>query len=353
MRRRADRYSVELPVELVTPERRRVVSVQDLSRTGMFLQLAQPLPNGTRVQIAMTVEGQRRVTAATVTHALADADARLLGREPGIGIAFRESIGLTDELFALAVDRLIREVRTAPRSRGHIVVADPETRLLERLSSALGEAGFTVTTATTGIELLAACLRRRPDAILCDRAMPLADGMNVLDQLAHEPMLAAVPTIVTSPDRGDVAVAFEHGAADFLAKPFTTVELLARTRRLVDRYPPPHDPVILRGSLAGLALPALLTMFEQERTSGRLAIAGADAAWIDLLDGRIVGAGSGTGADPHTAVMMAISWTEGTFEFVPCVPSRTAPLLPITHLLIDHACRIDERNELARREAAC
>ncbi|MBS1121675.1 MAG: hypothetical protein H6Q90_3903 [Deltaproteobacteria bacterium] len=73
-----------LPAELATPERRRVVNVADLSRSGMFLQLERPIPAGTLVHVTITVEGQRRATAATVAHVLPEPEARILGREPGL-----------------------------------------------------------------------------------------------------------------------------------------------------------------------------------------------------------------------------------------------------------------------------
>jgi len=338
---------VGLPAELATPERRRVVNVADLSRSGMFLQLERPIPAGTLVHVTITVEGQRRATAATVAHVLPEPEARVLGREPGLGIAFREPIGLTDELFRIAVERVIRDVRTAPRCEGHIVIADPQTRLLERMSSALSEIGFTVATATSAIDALAACLHQRPDIVLIDRAMAVTEGLPFLDQLANHPTLAGIPAIMTSNDRSDVVMAFEHGAADFLGKPFTSPELIARTCRLVHPSPPPRDPIALRGSLSTIGLPGLLTMLEQEGTSGRLTIAGEDHAWIDLAAGRIVGAGSGPHADPHAAVMRVLGWTQGTFELTSCVPRRTKLLLPIMHLLLEHACRQDEAAQVA------
>ena len=66
--------------------------------------------------------------------------------------------------------------------------------MAERLSTALGTAGFTVATATNGLEVLGACSRRTPSLILIDRAMPTIDGMGLLERLACD--VAAVPVIV-------------------------------------------------------------------------------------------------------------------------------------------------------------
>ena len=66
------------------------------------------------------------------------------------------------------------------------------------MSTALAEAGFSVSTATTGMAVLAACLCRTPDVVLLDRSLPVLDGLRVLEAMAHDPRLAAIPVIVTS-----------------------------------------------------------------------------------------------------------------------------------------------------------
>lgn len=349
MRRQADRYTMDLPVEITAQGMTQKVSLEDLSRTGMFLQMIAPFPNGTELQVAITHEGRRLYTHANVTHSLPDAEARSLGRVAGVGIAFQSAISPMDHMFAIAIERIVRERRTTARPAGlHVVIADRSVRVLERMSCALDEAGCTVAIATTGMEVLAACMRKTPDVVLIERDMPVMDGLRVIAEMAADPVLAMVPVIITSEQPSDIDVAFGAGAMDFIAKPFTAIEVVARARRLPHAQPlVVTDRVVLRGSLADIELPGLLTMFEHERKTGRLVLFGAQTAWIDLIDGRIIGAGASGQSAPTRAVMMSLlDWTHGSFELLVTVPEETGVTYPITHLLLEHA-RI--RDEAQRR----
>jgi CheY-like chemotaxis protein len=340
---------MDLPVEITAQGMTQRVALQDLSRTGMFLQMTAPFPNGTELQVAIVHEGRRLYTHANVTHSLPDAEARSLGRVAGVGIAFQSAISPMDHLFQIAVERIVRERRTTARPVGlHVVIADRSIRVLERMSCALDEAGCTVAIATTGMEVLAACLRKTPDVVLVERDLPVMDGLRVIAEMAADPALAMVPVIITSEQPADIDVAFEAGAMDFIAKPFTAIEVVARARRLPHAQPAVvTDRVVLRGSLGEIELPGLLTMFEHERKTGRLVLFGAQTAWIDLIEGRIVGAGSSGQSAPTRAVMMSLlDWTHGSFELIVTAPDDTGVSFPVTHLLLEHA-RI--RDEARRR----
>ena len=143
--------------------RLRAVS-QDVSALGMFVRLSSPLPVGTVVQLVISPNGERLITTGQVSHALGEVEARTLGRFPGVGIAFRPPVRPADHQFAAAVARLLEHhAQHRPPAEIRIVVADAETRILERLSTALGTAGFSVATATNGMEAIGACLSRAPD----------------------------------------------------------------------------------------------------------------------------------------------------------------------------------------------
>src|SRR5512146_2620656 len=83
MRRRSDRYAMDLHVELYAGGEPRRVPLADLSRSGMFLRVAPALPVGELVHVAMFFEGRQLATPARVVHGLGEADARVLGRRPG------------------------------------------------------------------------------------------------------------------------------------------------------------------------------------------------------------------------------------------------------------------------------
>lgn len=349
MRRRIDRVAMNLPVELILDGRRLRAVSQDVSPYGMFVRLPAPLPVGTVVQLAIAAGGQRLVTTGRVSHALGEGEARTLGRFPGIGVAFRTPVRPAEHQFVQAVARLLaHHAQHRPPAEIRIVVADAETRILERLSTALGVAGFSVATATNGMEAIGACLSRTPDVVLIERDMPVVDGLHVLSEMGRHGELASVPVMIMSSDATDLVrlQAFQLGAMDFIPKPFTVLEVILRARRWARAIRRDPERVVLRGTLAELGLASLLTMFEHERTSGQLAVTRDQVvAWIDLVDGRIVRARSTEiDADSRTVLMTVLDWQTGYFELSSGTPAVALPELElgVTHLLLEHARRRDE-----------
>lgn len=340
---------MSLPVELICNGKKLRAVTQDLSAYGMFVRLSPPLPVGSVVQLVLSPNGQRLVTTGQVTHALSEVEARTLGRFPGNGVVFRDPVRPSDELFAAAVTRLLQRYdqgKTAQQLR--IVVGDPETRLLERLSTALDIAGFSVATCTNGMEAIGACLTKTPDVVLIERDMPVVDGLHVLQEMGRHAELAAVPVMLMSSEATDLArlQAFQLGAMDFIPKPFTVLEVILRARRWARARQRDTERVVLRGTLAELALASLLTMFEQERKTGQLSVTREHSvAWIDFIEGRIVRArSSDVEADSHTVLMTVLDWKEGYFELASGVQLDGPADLEtsVTHLLIEHARRADE-----------
>jgi CheY-like chemotaxis protein len=335
---------MDLTVELFAAGEPRRVAVHDVSRTGMFLRISPPLPAGEPVDLALFFEGRQLATSATVVHGLGELDARALGRRPGIGVQFDQPTRHTDTLFLRAVDRLLaRRVSRVVAARLHVVVGDPSTRLLERLSTELGDAGCTVATATNGLEVVGACMRTPPDVVVVERTLPVLDGNHVIAELAQRGL--HVPVIVMAADAHELATALERGAKDILHKPFSTAELVGRCARLARGT---RERVVLRADLAVLDLPAVLVMLEQERKSGRLELRGDYAAWIDLANGFIVGAGLGGAAGDarsiRSIVMTLLDWRRGELELVAAPPRPVAgSAMPITYILMEHARLIDER----------
>ena len=349
VRRRVDRYAMNFPVELWANGRPRNVVLQDLSRSGMFIRVAPTLPVGTIVHIAMSPEGKRLVTAGTVMHSLDEATADALGRAPGVGIQFRVPVRPTDEVFAAAVHRMLdRHVAVGAAPLPRIVIADAHAPVLGAMAAALTEAGFAVTCAATGREVLAACLAQPPDVVLVDRDLPGLDGFQVLGKLSSR--LGHIPVIVASTDQADLPAAFQLGAMDFIRKPTEVLEIILRARRLVRTRPRPDAP-LLRGSLSELGLPALLTLLDTERKTGQLELShGPHRATIELRDGRIVRARS---SDPtessDTCLMKLLDWNHGTFELgAPRIAHGSGPIAgpiattPVMQLLLLHAQLTDE-----------
>ncbi len=340
---------MNLPVELIADGRKIRAVSQDLSPYGMFIRLSPPLAAGEVIQVVIAPNGDRYVTTCQVTHSLGEVEARTLGRFPGIGVVFREPLRAGDKDFQAAVLRLLeRNQQHRPRGELRIVVADPQTRLLERLSTALDSAGFMVATATNGMEAIGACLSKTPDVALIERDMPVVDGLHVLQEMGRHGELASVPVMIMSETATDLArlQAFQLGAADYIPKPFTVLEVILRARRWARASQRDTERIVLRGALTDVQLPSLLQMFEAERKTGQLSLSRDEAvAWLDFVGGKIVRARSSEiEGEARAVVMTLLDWKHGYFELAAGTPAAGKVELdaPIAHILLEHARLRDE-----------
>jgi len=340
---------MNMPVEVIADGKKLRAVSQDLSPLGMFIRLSPPLAPGSVIQVVISPNGQRHVMTGQVTHCLSDVEARTLGRFPGIGVQFRDPMRPSEQAFLDAIRRLLeRHAEARPLADLRILVADPQTRILERLSTALGSAGFIVATATNGIEAIGSCLSKTPDVALIERDMPVVDGLHVLQEMGRHGELASVPVMLMSANATDLArlQAFQLGAADFIPKPFTVLEVILRARRWARASQRDTERVVLRGTLAEINLPTLLQMFEQEKKTGQLTITRDQlVAWIDFAAGQIVRARSSeVDGSARDIVLKVLDWKHGYFELSAGQPTPgTVELdMTVTHLLLEHARLRDE-----------
>jgi len=126
-----------------------------------------------------------------------------------------------------------------PRPR-RIFIAEDDRNLLELLTTRLGLAGYDTVYGRDGWETLDGVHSTRPAVILLDVNMPRLDGFGVLRHLRKSPRVAHIPVMMltarNAPD--DIKEALALGASDYLAKPFTDAQLLARLARLLRPRPP-------------------------------------------------------------------------------------------------------------------
>ena len=115
-----------------------------------------------------------------------------------------------------------------------VLVVDDETKILRLARDYLEHAGFAVLTTATGTEALAAARQARPDLIVLDLGLPDQDGLDVTRALRKE---SNVPIIMLTArgDESDKLVGLELGADDYLTKPFSPKELVARVRAVLRR----------------------------------------------------------------------------------------------------------------------
>jgi two-component system KDP operon response regulator KdpE len=121
-----------------------------------------------------------------------------------------------------------------------ILVVDDEPQILRVLRINLVARQYVVVTATTGAEALAAAKTEHPDLVILDLGLPDLDGVEVIRRLRA---WTKVPVIVLSgrADSQDKVQALDAGADDYVTKPFSVDELLARVR-VVTRRQNESDP---------------------------------------------------------------------------------------------------------------
>ncbi|MGM1019401.1 MAG: response regulator transcription factor [Bacillota bacterium] len=116
----------------------------------------------------------------------------------------------------------------------HILLIEDDTAIAEMLLKALSKEGYTLTTAYDGEEGLLAFERHTYDLILVDLMMPKVDGMEVIRRIRTH---SAVPILIMSAKDSDVdkALGLGFGADDYIAKPFSMVEMTARIQSAIRR----------------------------------------------------------------------------------------------------------------------
>jgi two-component system, OmpR family, KDP operon response regulator KdpE len=131
---------------------------------------------------------------------------------------------------------------------GRILIVEDEPALLRALQINLRVRGYEVTTSVAGLDALVEAARRPPDAVLLDLGLPDLDGTEVIRRLRSS---SVVPVIVLSGRAGsdDKIGALDAGADDYVTKPFSMEELMARLRAALRRDSTrPVGPVFSIGS---------------------------------------------------------------------------------------------------------
>jgi len=131
-------------------------------------------------------------------------------------------------------------------ARDVLVVEDePDIRRLVVLH--LERDGFRCRTATNGPDALREAKTAVPDLVVLDLMLPELDGLEVCRRLRSDTSTAAVPIIMLTAksDEVDRVVGLEVGADDYVGKPFSPKELVARVRAVLRRSRPHHAPRVL------------------------------------------------------------------------------------------------------------
>ncbi len=125
-----------------------------------------------------------------------------------------------------------------------ILIIEDEPDIRELLTVSLGGEGYIVVPAATGEQGLKLARSERPDLVLLDLMLPNLSGLEICRQLRADPDLVSVPVLMLTATSSemDKVVGLEVGADDYVTKPFSPRELLARVKALLRRSQSARTP---------------------------------------------------------------------------------------------------------------
>src|SRR5512136_2811409 len=118
-----------------------------------------------------------------------------------------------------------------------IVIIEDESDIIELISLHLKKAGFRVEGFETGDSFLKFLHKRIPDLVILDLMLPDADGLEICKFLKKKDEFSAIPIIMVTAkgEETDKILGLELGADDYVTKPFSTKELVARVKSVLRR----------------------------------------------------------------------------------------------------------------------
>ena len=136
-----------------------------------------------------------------------------------------------------------------PKDMLHIrvLVVEDEVAIRDMLAFNLGRAGYEVLPAGSGSEARASIADRYPDVVLMDWMLPDVSGLELTRQLKRDPETREIPVIMLTArvEEDSRVAALEGGADDYITKPFSPRELLARIKAVLRRGSPAKDEVVI------------------------------------------------------------------------------------------------------------
>jgi len=253
----------------------------------------------------------------------------------------------------------------APR----ILVIDDDINILSTLRILFQKEGFQVQTAFDGEDGFKKIIAGTLDIILSDVDMPKMSGFEVFQKLRMQGVCQQIPVVMMSAGVGPVdrAKYLEEGAEDFISKPFNTIELLARVRRILaraggqmgapttgggkstDPTPGSRPQELTRGKLGEVQVPDLIQFFMVGQKDGFLELTRPTAtARMFFVGGQVIHCTvverSGIAREGEDAVFNMLAWPEGNFRAAfekVAIPRRIKT--PTHELLLEYARRDDDQ----------
>ena len=135
-----------------------------------------------------------------------------------------------------------------------ILIVEDDPDIAQLVARYLDKGGFTTELAASGRDALTAVSQRPPDLLVLDLMLPQVDGLEVCRMIRATSATAALPIIMLTAraEESERILGLELGADDYLAKPFSPNELVARVRALLrrtQRLPPPREHALSYGPI--------------------------------------------------------------------------------------------------------
>ncbi|HKP61410.1 MAG TPA: response regulator [Polyangiales bacterium] len=324
----------------------------DVDLSGVFIATAEPLPVGA----VITVNIRLSETAPPLTGlARVESVESTPGKRTGMSLTFLDVWGKQ------AIEQLSQYLDeagggAAPSAQRwtsglRVLVVDDDQSYRDRASQAMREAGFEVITAQNGFEGLSAALKHQPTVILSDVTMPGMDGWQLLRMVRARPTLRRTPFLFLTDLQNDEQRlrGYALGVDDYVGKPFTTVELIARVERVIERAQVADEGASngMRGDLSKVPISSLLAFAEMERRTAVVSLAReGEKATLHLRDGAVLRIdldAAYTELRGLERFFHILDWERGRFELSSTEVNAEDQLgLPTTFVLLEHARRKDE-----------
>src|SRR5579863_8328062 len=215
---------------------------------------------------------------------------------------------------------------TALVAKQKLLLVDADPRSVRVLEVSLKKAGYSVTTATDGLDALAKIESLTPDLVLSDTRLPKLDGYTLVRKLKERNEWAAIPIVFLTSQKSieDKIRGLELGVEDYLTKPIFVRELIARVNLLIakrtqeniaaNKAGPMSGRTRFAGSTSDMAVVDLLQTFEVSRKSGIVHLrSSGQEGHVYFRDGKVVDAELGR-LRGEEAIYRALIWNEASFE---------------------------------------
>lgn len=243
-----------------------------------------------------------------------------------------------------------------------ILIVEDEPGMIELLTVALEDEGYSISIANNGQQGLKKVDEESPDLIISDVMMPDMNGYDFCQQLRENPKTAAIPFIflTAKKDVSDRVRGLNLGADDYISKPFHVVEVVARIKTLMQRVkrarPTQAQATIsepeaaFAGDLEKMSIGEVVQTIALTRKNGRLLVVNTGRRGEVYFQEGMVTYADVDRKKGEEAVYRLLAWKNGQFKFDSGVTAKTRNLQKSAEgLLMEGMRRIDEYNRLLDR----